>query len=278
MNSVCFNGKIVRADHPIFTAENRGYRYGDGLFETMKVLNGKILLESYHMDRLYSGLRLLKYELPSEFTPEEITEKILLLCHKNDCKALARVRLSVSRGNGGLYNGDEKLQWVVETWPLEQAANRLNDNGFIIDVYPHARKGCDEFANLKSANFLSYVMAARFAKENKMNDSLLLNQFRRIADASIANVFIIKNDLIITPSLSEGGVSGVMRKYLMENLKNSNYQVQEGTVTVEDLEEASEVFLTNAIKGIRWVGQFRNRTYKNHTSSEIYHRYIETLF
>lgn len=245
--------------------DNRSYRYGDGLFETMRVVSRKISLETYHFERFFSGLKTMRYELPVLFTAEKLRLEILLLCEKNGCDALARVRLSAFRGNGGLYEGPDELQYVIECWPVSESINQLNGNGFVIDVYPEARKSCDKFSNIKSANFLPYVMAARYANENKLNDCLVLNVHDRIADATIANVFIIKNESIFTPPLSEGCVSGVMRRHLLAKLK-----VEEMVLTVESMLSADEIFLTNAMTGIRWVKQFRNKTYSNLQTSKIY--------
>jgi branched-chain amino acid aminotransferase len=277
MSSICFNGKFLSADQPVLMADNRGYRYGDGLFETMKVFNGQILLEDFHFQRLFTGLQLLKFEMTSLFKTDKIREEIIQLCKKNNCTELARVRLSVFRGNGGLYDGDKKSQYLIECWPLDKSNNELNENGLVIDVFPDARKSCDVFSNLKSANCLPYVMAAEHAKENKLNDCLVLNQHERIADSTIANVFIIKGETIITPALSEGCVNGVMRRYLSEKLRAMGYELREEKLTVENIETADEVFLTNAIKGIRWVKQFRDKTYGNSQTVEIYQQFRQTF-
>jgi len=240
------------ADAPVLLASNRGYRYGDGLFETMKIMNGKIILASMHFERLS-------------------------LCKRNECDLLARVRLSAFRGNGGLYDEDRGLQYIIECWSLTESVNELNTNGLVIDIYPEAKKTCDLFSNLKSASFLPYAMAALYAKENKLNDCLVLNTKGNIADSTITNVFIIKNELIITPALNEGCVNGIMRKYLLKKLQDSGYRVQESCISVFDIENADEVLLTNAINGIRWVSGFRHKLYSNSQSVEIYNRFVKTI-
>lgn len=277
MNSICFNGKILSGDEPVLLASNRGYRYGDGLFETMKVQKGKILLTDYHFERLFAGIALLRFQMPRLFLRQRTEDEILSLCKKNQCENLGRVRLSVFRGNGGLYDEDKALQYLIECWPLNESVNKLNGNGLVIDVYPDAEKSCDKFSNLKSANFLPYSMAAMFAKENKLNDSLLLNSNGSIADSTIANVFIIKNGVVITPGLEDGCVNGVMRKYLIEKIQTTDYELRVEAVTVSNLKAADEIFLTNAINGIRWVRQFRDTIYTNVKTEGIYNRFIKTI-
>lgn len=277
MNNICFNGKILPGDEPVLLASNRSYRYGDGLFETMKVQKGSILLALYHFERLFGSLSLLKFEVPKLFTKEKLEQEILNLSRKNNCEKFARVRLSVFRGNGGLYDEDKALQYMIECWPLNESVNKLNENGLLIDIYPEAEKSCDKFSNLKSANFQPYSMAALFAKENKLNDCLVLNTSGGIADSTIANLFLIKGETIITPSLEEGCINGVMRRHLLSEFQIAGLKTQEIAISVSDIKTANEVFLTNAINGIRWVRQFREATYTNIKTAQIYNRFIKTI-
>ena len=277
MNSICFNGKFFSADEPVLLASNRGYRYGDGLFETMKVQQGNILLADYHFERLYTGIAMLQFEMPRLFLRQRTEDEILHLCKKNKCEQLGRVRLSVFRGNGGLYDEEKALQYLIECWPLNESVSKLNENGLVIDIYSEAEKSCDKFSNLKSANFLPYSMAALYAKEKKVNDCLVLNSTGSIADSTIANLFVIKNGIIVTPGLDEACVNGVMRRHLLKEMQNAGYDTREVAVSVNDLANADEVFLTNAINGIRWVRQFRDKLYTNIKTTEIYNRFIKTI-
>lgn len=272
MSSICINGKILPADKPALMVDNKSYRYGDGLFETMKVINERISLEDYHFERFFSGLKQMGFEIPALVTKEKLSQHILFLCEKNNCDVLGRVRVSVFRGNGGIYE-DNDLQYVIECWPVDESINQLNENGFVIDVYPDARKSCDKFSNIKSSNYLPYVMAARYAKENKLNDCLVLNMYDRIADGTIANIFLIKDKKISTPSLTEGCVNGIMRRYLMEQ-----YEVKEIVLTIEDVLSADELFLTNAMYGIRWVKQFRHKTYRNLKTAKMHDELLKALW
>jgi len=272
MNSICLNGKIVRGNEPVLMVNNRSYRYGDGLFETMKVVQKEIALESYHFRRFFSSLELMGFKIPAILTAEKFREQVLALCKKNKCEALARVRWSVFRGNGGIFESLDDFQYSIECWPLDESTNRLNENGLAIDIFPDARKSCDKFSNIKSANSLPYIMAARYAKENKLNESLVLNVHERIADSTIANIFLVKDGNLSTPLLSEGCVNGVMRRYLMEKIN-----VKETEISERDLQDADEVFLTNAISGIRWVKSFRNKGYSNLQIKKIYQAFIQTI-
>ena len=271
---ISINGTTTINSHPVLPADNHSYRYADGLFETMKVVNGQIKLEQYHFERLFSGMKELKFEVSGLFTREKISEEIIQLCRRNKCEKLGRVRLSVSRGNAGLYDCDDKFQYLIECWPLEDSVNKLNGIGLTIDIFPDIRKSTDKFSNLKSANYLPYVMAAIWAKENKLNEALVLNSYERICDATIANVFWVKNGIIYTPQLSEGCIAGVMRKYLIDRTTDTEIEIKEKELYPADLETADEVFLTNATRGIRWVSGFKNKSYQCDLSKRLFNGLI----
>jgi branched-chain amino acid aminotransferase len=271
------NGKLFEVSDPALSVSNHSYRYGDGLFETMKMVNGKINLLKFHFERLFYSMQVPGFRVPVLFTEKKLADEIYQLAEKNNCTQLARVRLVVSRGDGGINDGDDRLQYTIECFAADENVNRLNENGFIIDVYLDAVKSCDKFSNLKSTSYLPYVMAARFAKENKLNDALVMNQHGRICEASVANIFWIKDKVVYTPPLSEGCVAGTMRKYLLNNIPFIDNIVSEINCSIEDLMNADEVFLTNAVYGMRWVKQFRNKQYAYNLNSSIYQLLISPL-
>lgn len=274
-----FNGSFIPSGTPVITADSRALRYGDGLFETIRLSANRLLLADYHFDRLFHGLSLLHFDIPKHFTREHITAIILQLCKKNRTENAARVRVSVLRGNGGPYDPESmQPQLLVQCWPLPSRVQELNPNGLQIGIYPDARKSCDVFANLKSNNYQPYLLAAYFAKQNQLNDAVLLNVSGRICDTSIANIAWIKNGTIFTPPLSEGCVAGVMRRHLLEHCETiTGIRMMEQTGTVEDLAQADELFLTNAISGIRWVAQCSEKKYQHQLTSQLHDQLIKPM-
>lgn len=271
------NGVLLRTGSPILTAGNRGFRYGDGLFETLLVRNGHIRLRDLHFERLFEGIRRLQFIIPAHFSPKFLEEAILRLCERNGHASLARVRLVVYRGEGGLYDPQAPPCYLIESWPLDAASKDWNEQGLTLDIYPDGCKSCDTLANLKSNNFLLYALAALHAGAHRLDDCVVLNHHGRIADSTIANVFYIKDRQAYTPSLSEGCVAGIMRRFLLAALPDSGFPVHERPVLVEELFNADEIFLTNAIKGIRWVGAFRTSRYSSTQSKAIYDQLIKPL-
>ena len=273
------NGKILNEDNATVSVNNRSFRYGDGCFETMKYSNGKLLLSNYHFERLFDSLQLLKFDCASFFNAEYLSRQIQLLVLKNQQQKLARVRLTIFRGNGGLYDAENmKPNWLIQSWPLNNASNQINNNGIVTGIYNGGFKAADQFANLKSNNYLLYSQAALYAKQQHWNDALIYNHRKTIADATIANLFLVKENTIITPPLTDGPVDGVMRRFLLEQLPGLHYTVVEQSITPQDILTADEAFLTNAIYGIKWIQSIDAADFSMKHSAIIHQQLLAPLF
>lgn len=276
MSFINYNGKTLPASTPVLTANNRGFRYADGLFETLKFKNNEIILADEHLARLWNGMKMMEFDLPKLFTPDYIEDQILSLLSKNKSTS-ARVRLTVFRGNGGLYDPENlHPNFIIETIPLETHHGQLNSNGLQCCIYREAIKVIDSFSNLKSNQFLPYVMGALYARKNKFNDAILLNSNNSICDSTIANVFLIKGDVIQTPPLADGCVAGVMRAFVINELKKNGYHISEETILIDQLLDADEVFLTNSIYNIRWVAGIAESQYQNSRTQQLFHLLQQT--
>jgi len=251
------NGKITEAATAMVSADNRAFRYGYGLFETMLVRDGKIALASYHWERLTAGLKAVHLELPKLLTIVALEEEVLKTVRKNKLEQLCRVRMQLYADDGGLFDGkSQKLQYVIECYPLEEHIYQLNEAGLIMGIAEGLAKANDSIANHKTTNALVYALAAQQAKENKWNDALILNNTGNIIETTIANIFWIKDNIIYTPPLSEGCISGAMRRYIMEHAS-----IIEQPLTHKDLGYADGVFISNAIRRIKWVAAIGEHTY-----------------
>ena len=270
--NICFNGSFYTADVPVLSAQNRSFKWGDGVFETMKVFRGAIILADFHFERLFTGLQLLQIECAASILQSTLSQQILELCAQNNCLFSARVRLAV-------YRTDENLAgYLVEAIPLDEAVNSWVEEGLSITLYPYARKSQDAFANLKSANYLPYVLAARYATEKGVDDALVLNGDGLLCDSSKANIFFVKEDKIITPALHQGCINGVMRRVIIEEVKKLGIQISQEEVSEEALLSADEVFLSNAIQVIRWVKQYKNKSYASTITRQIFTAVAATVF
>jgi len=265
------NGEFIEEKAPAIRADNRAFRYGDGLFETMKVVLGSIRLRDLHFNRLFNGMQTLDIIMPGFISADIFEEQIMNTLRKNRLNGPARVRLTVFRGDGGLYDfNNTKAGYVIQVWPLSSSSLVMNDKGLKLGLFDGGKKAVDSLSNIKSNNYLVYVMGALHAKKHQQNDALILNTNDRVCDSTIANVFWIKDGTIFTPPLSEGCVAGVMRNNLLTQLPAQGFNVIEKETTVDEIANADEVFLTNAVSGLRWVGDFKGKRYGNDVSSKIY--------
>ncbi|MEO6683520.1 MAG: aminotransferase class IV [Ginsengibacter sp.] len=263
-----YNNEFFRAGTPVISTGNRSLMYGDGLFETMRAQQNTIVNKSFHFDRFRSGLDLLKLPLDKGFTDNFFYQKIEQLLLKNKIQATARIRLMAFREGDSMPDKKGIVNYILEAWPIEETLI-LNEAGLKMDVFTGTKKSCDPFSNLKSNNYLYSVMAQLYAKENGLDECLVLNSHDRICESAIANVFIIKNNIIYTPSLSEGCVAGVIRRWLIENLPFPEFQILQKEIRIQDILEADELFLTNSLKPVRWVKTFRNKKFINQRTREI---------
>jgi branched-subunit amino acid aminotransferase/4-amino-4-deoxychorismate lyase len=268
-----YNNQFYKETDNVISINRHSIKYGDGLFETMKVEYFVLMLRQYHFERLYNGLKALDIEVPSYFDPVFIEQKMRELLDRNEHVGMARLRLTVFRDADNLFDVNNSFNYILQSFPLQQF-EELNDKGLILGVYRDWRKPCDIFSNIKSNSSLPYVMAGRFAGKNKLSDSVILNMYDRVCETTIANIFIIKDNVISTPSLGEGSVAGVMRRHVMLQLSR-HYNVLEKEITPRELWEADEVFLTNTIRGIRWVEKFEGKKYKHEEIDRIWTRVFE---
>jgi branched-chain amino acid aminotransferase len=278
MNYFNYNGKFFSEGEPVIPADSRALRYGDGLFETIKVKNGLLEMEDEHFARLWNGMQTLQFDIPRHFTPDKLQSEIIALLKKNQQEGNVRVRLCVFRGEGGLFDAKNHLpNYIIQSWPLPDNSGEFNSNGLVLGIYEAAKKSCDILSNLKHNNYLPYILAALKAKQEKWNDAIILNSYGRICDTTIANIFLIKEGVIYTPSLKEGCIAGTMRKKIIRESVNNNHQLIETEITLTDLQHADEVFLSNSIYNIRWVQRIDDTSYSNSLTQKIYKEIFATI-
>ena len=199
-------------------------------------------------------------------TADYLEKQVLQTVQKNKLEKLCRVRIQFYGTGGGLYEQENKQPgFLVECFPLEESTLQLNENGLVAGVATGLSKSTDSLSNLKSCNALIYAMAARQAKENKWNDALVCNTSGNIIESTIANIFWIKNRVVYTPPLTDGCIAGVMRRHVMDRIN-----VKEKSLSKQELSDADEIFLTNAIRNIKWVGRIGNSSYSNAQTQQIY--------
>ncbi|MFI5218547.1 MAG: aminotransferase class IV [Bacteroidia bacterium] len=275
---VNINGKIISAGTPVLKTSNRAFCYGDGLFETIRWHNQKILFFNDHLNRLLNGMKFLKMEIPKNFSADFFKKQVAQLISKNNIDGDARLRLQVYRNQGGYYTPkDNSVSYAISAEKLNSHNYVLNKKGLRVGVFNELAKSINQLSNYKTCSSIIYTLAGIYTVENKLDDSLILNTNGNIVDAISSNIFFVIENKIFTPPLSDGCVDGVMRKNILRILKKEKITFQEKYLSEEDLLNANELFFTNAIQGIQWVGKFSGKTYKNKISKSIYKKLLQLV-
>lgn len=262
-----FNDEFHAVDAPVLTASNRSFKFGDGLFESMRMMNNKLQFADLHADRLVAGLKALKIEGHALMDDYFLRQKTADLAKRNKWNGNVRFRLSVYREGSGVYTPEiNKAGYVLEGIPLKSNQYDINTKGLIIDVFDEMTKSVNKLSNFKTSNALLYVMAGIFKSTNRLDEAIILNQHGFLCESISANVFVVYDRKIYTPALTEGCVGGVMRTAVMELAKMNDIAVIEAQINPEILKEADEVFITNASQGIQWVMGYGRKRYFNEIS------------
>lgn len=264
------NGKISQNEGPTLSAANRGHLYGDGLFESIRVINGKAINVEAHILRMFDGAVALKMVLPKHFTVEYFEEKINEIITLSKIDEGARIRISLDRKTGGTYKPiDNEATYFMEVYPIDNNCYSLNEKGWIVDQYTEMRKHKSKLGNFKTKNALLYVMCSIAADEKGFDDMLITNPKGGIIEGASSNLFVVSNGVLYTPGLEEGCVGGVMRMTVINLALENNIKVYECAILPQNLLAADEMFLTNAIQGIVWVGEYRSKKYQNTMSNRL---------
>lgn len=262
-----YNGHVISLYEPAISFTNRAFRYGDSLFESIRFTNGKIMFLADHVKRIKLSMTTLRMNVPAEFTCANIEQLILHLIEQNKLKNEARIRLTVFRNEGGFYTPDTNdISFLIESEALETSGYTLNQKGLWVDIYAEIKKQITKISNLKSGSALMYVMAGITKKSLKLDDCLLVNENGNIIESINANIFVVKNGTLYTAPITDGCIDGVMRKQILDIAAQHKILSFEQPLTVHTLTNGDEVFLTNAIKGVQWMGQFKNKFYTNQRS------------
>ena len=246
------NGEFIQQNEPVFTSQNRAFRYGDALFETIRIINGKPFNLTAHFERLKKGLQLLGFEKTPNFTFRYLAEQIQETINKNNINQGGRMRLTIFRNDGGNYIPQTNSKsFLIEVFPLSNNLFSLNENGLKIDVCKKFTLPKSLFQGIKTANALPFVLAGIDANKQNLDNLILLNHNNRLCEAISSNLFLFKNNTLYTPSLDEGCVAGTMRKKILEIAQNMGMTVFECTLVQGNLQQVDEIWLSNAINGIQ---------------------------
>jgi branched-chain amino acid aminotransferase len=262
MNTIWHNGNWIKENELSITESNRSFRYGDGFFETIAFRNFNPLWLPYHFERIKQSATITQITLPESFTIDFFKEIISQVAQKNDLSN-ARIRFHVFRDGAGTYLPEtDKAAILCRAVPYSYSEpSKVIEN---VVIYRDNMKALTPISNIKSANALVYILAAKFAQTQNADDAIILNTSGNICETTSANLFLIQGQKIITPPLLEGCVNGIIRQVLIQHMK-----IAEEKITETDLRNADSIFLSNTIKGICPVQSISDIKYNTKAAEKI---------
>lgn len=275
---VNFNGLLVSSEENI-SSNNRSFLYGDGVFETLKIRNQKILFLEDHYFRLMASMRIVRMEIPMNFTMEFFEEQILNTAKANQCDDSARVRITVYRNEGGFYLPETNLvSYIIQTKPLETRDYSFNTIPYEVDLYKDFYISKQLLSTLKTTNKIIHITGSIFAKENGLQNCLLLNDEKNVVEALQGNLFMLLDNKLITPPVSDGCLNGIVRKKIIALAKSlESIEVIEASISPFDLQKADELFVTNVIKGIQSITKYRKKEYRTDLAQTLSKKLNESI-
>ncbi|QIJ87853.1 MULTISPECIES: aminotransferase class IV [Mesoflavibacter] len=266
-----FNGNI-QENNTVINNNNRGYAYGDAVFETIKSVHGKLLFFEDHYFRLMASMRIMRMEIPMNFTLEFLQDQILKTLEANQLsKSSSRIKLQVNRVEGGLYNPESNdVVYIISTKQLDDDFYLLDNGDYEVDLFKDFYVAPGLLSTLKTNNKALNVIGSIYAKENKLNNCLLLNTNKSVVEALNGNVFLVKGQTIKTPPIEDGCLKGVLRKQLIEIIKlMDNFTIVEESISPFEIQKADEMFITNVITGIQPITKYRKKLFTKDVSKQL---------
>jgi branched-chain amino acid aminotransferase len=264
------NNGTIQQEATFSLATNRGFLFGDSVFETVRTLNKKVLFLEDHYFRLMASMRICRMEIPMHFTMEYFESQILnLILHSN--APANRVRFSVFRIGDGFYMPTTNdVEFLVTFQPLENEVYFFNEANYEVELFKDAYVTKQLLSTLKTNNKMIQITGSIFAKENGYQNCLLLNDEKNVVEALQGNVFMKMGNQLLTPPISDGCLNGIMRKQVLALAqKVEGLQVIEKSISPFDLQKADELFITNVIQGIQPITKYRKKTYENGLAKEL---------
>lgn len=265
-----FNGNIIdSAQNQLF--DNRAFLFGDAVFETFKVVDNKVLFLEDHYFRLMSSMRILRMEIPMNFTMEFLEDEIISLLSKTEESPAYRVRITVYRNSGGFYLPQTNdVSYLINCAPLQKVIYEFSDSAYEVDIYKDFYVTKQLLSSVKSTNRALNITGSVYADENGLQNCLLQNDSKNVIEALNGNLFMLNGSTLTTPPVSEGCIGGVMRKQVLAMArKTEGLEVLEEPISPFDLQKADELFITNMILGIQPITKYRKKEFQTKVAAEL---------
>ncbi|MDT0554535.1 aminotransferase class IV [Patiriisocius hiemis] len=266
------NGTLQEHSEKALSHSNRGLAYGDALFETIRYSGGKLFFWEDHYFRLMASMRIMRMEIPMNFTMEFLEEEIVKTIKASSQENnTVRVKMIVWRTAEGKYTPTTNdISYLISTEILETSFYTLDENFYEVELFKDFYINAGLLSTIKSNNKLINVLGSIYAKENDYNNCLLLNEKKQVVEALNGNLFLVNGYKIKTPPLTDGCLNGVMRKQLIAIIGQlPDYILEETSISPFELQKADELFITNVITGLQPISKYRKKEYETKVATEL---------
>ncbi len=260
---IIYKGKwIKKSQLRIDPLKNRSFLYGDAFFDTMRVIDGKVVFKKDHFKRLKNGLKTLCIDLELKKVKTALAKLMALNALQS-----ASVKIHIWRNAKGKYTPEEnKGAFLIMFERIKSEGYVLNKKGVHLGVYNKSIHK-DSFFRVKSLRYQHHILAGIWAKQNDFDNAILRSSSKKISECINGNIIAVKKNALITPKPNQTFLKGIARDNILKLALKHNYKVIEKSIYVQDLEDFDELFITNVVQGIRWVKKCLDKTYSNQTSS-----------
>ncbi len=242
---------------------NRAFLYGDALFDTIVYKNSKLIFAEAHYFRLLAGMRQLRMEIPDFFTQDYWEDQLIGIIVANNLQE-ARVRTSVYRDTTGLYTPKHNnVAFIISVDTLNYSIKEE----YRLGVYKDYLLSTNQIDTIKTTNRIHNVLASIYAKENNLDNCVLLNHKKQITETIHANIFLVSGHSVKTPSLDAGCINGIVRQKLINYLhKSEDFELIETSIEPYELLQADEIFITNSVIGIQHISSYKRKEFPHSIS------------
>lgn len=277
---ICLNGEFRDAAEPSLFPGNRAFSLGDALYENLHAYATNLQFAGYHMERLLNHMKLLAYEIPGFFTTEMLRQLATQLLNKNRIFGGAGIRLTVFRNQGrDAPGGREGFSFLLESQRLQTDHYRLNEKGLVAGLCQGFIKHTGPLSGIRNACNLLYLLAEMEGQRRQIDCNILLNEAGRMVETTCSNIFLVSGNALFTPDIQQGCVPGIMRRVILELAAQSGYRINDQcSLTPAALDDAEEIFVTNTLEGIQWVGAYGERRYYKRIAKKLVDRLNESAF
>jgi len=277
---VNFNGNLLPDGSPFFNQKNRGLRYGDALSESLRVVDGKLIFWEDHYLKLMASMRILRMEIPMNFTMEFLEDQVLKTIDEyelGNSTALANI-IVFRNSEGALLPEKNEVSFCIEVHELASSEHFFHDTSYEVELFKDFFSSGDMLSTLPSNNKMLYVVGSIYAKENEYDDCLLLNHDKMVIGSLVGNLFLISTNTIKTAPLADGCLNTVIRDKVIKIINDSgDFEFEENSISPFELQKADELFIINVEQGLVPITKYRKKEFVTANSKKVFERLNEMI-